>query len=111
MGADHYLYDRFHYGEDGQNFKNELEKLKSGITFRWTSIEDGMPPVPESEAYINVFVVVKSEKDDRGFAERQGSYFLPNQHDGNFQLSNGAFYWEDDSDILAWSLIPEYEMG
>ena len=83
------------------------------MNFEWIRIENGLPPVPEGEAYVNVFIVVKSKKDDRGFAERQGSYFLPNsflnQETGSFQLSNGVFYWEDDPDVLAWVLVPEYE--
>jgi len=82
--------------------------------FYWTSIKNGCPPVPKNESYINVFVIVKSKKDNRGFAERQGSYFLPssflNHTNGSFQLSNGQFYWDDDPDILAWALIPEYKI-
>ncbi len=83
------------------------------MNFEWTQIEEGLPPVPKGEVYVNVFVVVKSKKDDRGFAERQGNYFLPSvylgQTNGSFQLSNGVFYWEDDQDILAWALVPEYK--
>jgi len=83
------------------------------MNFEWIRIENGLPPVPEGEAYVNVFIVVKSKKDDRGFAERQGSYFLPSAYLGNtigsFQLSNGVFYWEDDKDVLAWALVPEYK--
>ena len=84
------------------------------MNFEWTQIEKGLPPVLEDEVYVNVFVVVKSKKDDRGFAERQGNYFLPskflNQTNGSFQLSNGVFYWDDDIDILAWALVPEYRI-
>ena len=82
------------------------------IVSEFTNIEDGLP-TDQMLHIVDVIVVVQSQKDDRGFKERDGYFMISKEGAYGFHLSNGQCYFnfrpDDWNEVIAWMKMPEYK--